>query len=53
LHSLVRQRIFALDAAAGAPYLGVTIVAALLAGCGLADRYLDGPVRRMLTRRLR
>jgi peptidoglycan/LPS O-acetylase OafA/YrhL len=35
---------------AGAPYLGVAVLAALLTGCWVVDRYVDMPVRRQLSR---
>jgi peptidoglycan/LPS O-acetylase OafA/YrhL len=34
----------------GAPYSGVALLAVLLAGCWLVDRYIDMPVRRQLSR---
>lgn len=34
----------------GAPYLGVAVLAALLTGCWLVDRYIDMPIRRQLSR---
>jgi peptidoglycan/LPS O-acetylase OafA/YrhL len=34
----------------GAPYLGLAVLAALLVGCWLVDRYIDIPVRRRLGR---
>jgi peptidoglycan/LPS O-acetylase OafA/YrhL len=36
--------------AAGAPYLGVAVLAALLMGCWLIDRFIDMPIRRQLSR---
>jgi peptidoglycan/LPS O-acetylase OafA/YrhL len=33
-----------------APYLGIAVLALLLAGCWLVDRYIDVPVRRQLSR---
>jgi peptidoglycan/LPS O-acetylase OafA/YrhL len=35
---------------AGAPYSGVAVLAVLLTGCWLVDRYLDMPIRRQLSR---
>jgi peptidoglycan/LPS O-acetylase OafA/YrhL len=45
-------RFFAGDAGvgAGAPYLGFAVLAVLLTGCWLVDRYFDMPVRRRLSR---
>jgi peptidoglycan/LPS O-acetylase OafA/YrhL len=45
-------RFFAGDAGvgAGAPYLGIAVLAALLTGCWLVDRYIDMPIRRYLSR---
>jgi peptidoglycan/LPS O-acetylase OafA/YrhL len=37
---------------AGAPYLGVVVMAVLLTGCWLVDKYFDMPVRRHLSRTL-
>jgi peptidoglycan/LPS O-acetylase OafA/YrhL len=34
----------------GAPWLGVTVLAVLLIGCWLVDRFFDMPARRMLNR---
>jgi peptidoglycan/LPS O-acetylase OafA/YrhL len=34
----------------GAPYMGVGVLAFLLAGCWLIDRYIDMPIRRQLSR---
>jgi peptidoglycan/LPS O-acetylase OafA/YrhL len=34
----------------GAPYMGFAVVAFLLAGCWLLDRYIDMPIRRQLSR---
>ncbi len=34
----------------GAPWLGVAVLAALLAGCWLVDRFVDMPIRRQLNR---
>jgi peptidoglycan/LPS O-acetylase OafA/YrhL len=34
----------------GAPYLGLAVLAFLLAGCWLIDRYFDMPIRRQLSR---
>jgi peptidoglycan/LPS O-acetylase OafA/YrhL len=34
----------------GAPYLGFAVLAVLLAGCWLVDRYMDMPIRRYLSR---
>jgi peptidoglycan/LPS O-acetylase OafA/YrhL len=48
LHSMSRHRVLGADAASAAPYLGVAIVAILLTGCWLIDRYVDSPVRRLL-----
>jgi peptidoglycan/LPS O-acetylase OafA/YrhL len=36
----------------GAPYAGLAILAALLIGCWLVDRFFDVPVRRLLARML-
>lgn len=38
------------DGNIGAPYLGVAVLVALLTGCWLVDRYLDNPIRRLLSR---
>jgi peptidoglycan/LPS O-acetylase OafA/YrhL len=35
---------------AGAPYLGVAVLAVLLTGCWLVDRHFDMPIRRQLSR---
>jgi peptidoglycan/LPS O-acetylase OafA/YrhL len=35
---------------AGAPYLGVAVLALLLTGCWLVDRYFDTPIRGFLNR---
>lgn len=35
---------------AGAPYLGVAVLAVLLTGCWLVDRYIDMPIRCQLSR---
>lgn len=35
---------------AGAPYLGAAVLAVLLTGCWLVDRYFDMPIRRRLAR---
>ena len=35
---------------AGAPYLGLAVMAVLLTGCWLVDKYFDMPVRRQLSR---
>jgi peptidoglycan/LPS O-acetylase OafA/YrhL len=35
---------------AGAPYLGIAVLAVLLTGCWLVDRYFDMPIRRYLGR---
>jgi peptidoglycan/LPS O-acetylase OafA/YrhL len=47
-------RLFARGAAegAGAPYLGIAVLAGLLTGCWLVDRYVDMPIRRQLSRRV-
>jgi len=42
-------RIFA-GGGIGAPFLGVAVLAVLLAGCWLVDRYIDMPIRRQLSR---
>ena len=34
----------------GGPYLGVAVLAILLTGCWLIDRYIDMPIRHQLTR---
>jgi peptidoglycan/LPS O-acetylase OafA/YrhL len=34
----------------GAPYIGLAILAVLLIGCWLIDRYYDAPIRRQLSR---
>jgi peptidoglycan/LPS O-acetylase OafA/YrhL len=34
----------------GAPYLGIAVLALLLIGCWLVDRYVDMPIRRRLNR---
>jgi len=34
----------------GAPYLGLAVLALLLLGCWLIDRYFDAPIRRQLSR---
>jgi peptidoglycan/LPS O-acetylase OafA/YrhL len=34
----------------GAPYLGIAVLALLLVGCWLVDRYIDMPIRRQLSR---
>jgi peptidoglycan/LPS O-acetylase OafA/YrhL len=34
----------------GTPYLGIAVVAVLLAGCWSVDRIIDAPIRRLLTR---
>jgi peptidoglycan/LPS O-acetylase OafA/YrhL len=35
---------------AGAPYLGIAVLAVLLTGCWLVDRHIDMPIRRKLSR---
>jgi peptidoglycan/LPS O-acetylase OafA/YrhL len=34
----------------GAPYLGLAVLAIILIGCWLVDRYIDMPIRRQLSR---
>jgi peptidoglycan/LPS O-acetylase OafA/YrhL len=53
LNGMIRRHVFGANNVLGAPYLGATILAALLTGCWLVDRYFDSPVRRHLTRILR
>jgi peptidoglycan/LPS O-acetylase OafA/YrhL len=53
LNSEIRHHVFSATDPVGTPYLGATILAALLTGCWLVDRYFDSPVRRHLTGVLR
>ena len=50
LNSAIRHFSGRTGGGVGAPYLGVTVLAFLLAGCWLVDRYLDIPIRRQLSR---
>jgi peptidoglycan/LPS O-acetylase OafA/YrhL len=53
LNSAIQHHVFGANDPVGTPYLGATILAALLTGCWLVDRYFDSPVRRHLTGILR
>jgi peptidoglycan/LPS O-acetylase OafA/YrhL len=50
LNSASRYFAGSAGASAGAPYLGVAVLAVLLAGCWLADEHIDMPIRRRLSR---
>jgi len=43
------RRLYHGDTSGGAPYVGIVVLAALLGGCWLVDRYYDSPVRRRLS----
>jgi len=50
LNSVARSWAGDAGVSAGAPYLGIIVLAMLLTGCWLIDRYLDLPIRRHLNR---
>jgi peptidoglycan/LPS O-acetylase OafA/YrhL len=50
MNSTARAFAGAAGVAAAAPYLGVTVLALLLTGCWLVDRYIDMPIRGQLSR---
>lgn len=50
LASILNSATRFLKAGSGAPYLGFAVLAFLLTGCWLIDRYFDMPVRRQLSR---
>jgi peptidoglycan/LPS O-acetylase OafA/YrhL len=50
LNSQTRFRGSGTGIAVGAPYMGVAVLALLLAGCWLVDRHVDMPIRRRLSR---
>jgi peptidoglycan/LPS O-acetylase OafA/YrhL len=50
LNSVTRYWSGSIGMGVSAPWLGVAVLAALLAGCWLVDRYFDSPVRRQLSR---
>jgi peptidoglycan/LPS O-acetylase OafA/YrhL len=50
LNSAIRHFTGDAHEGAGAPYLGLMVLALLLLGCWLVDRYIDMPIRRRLSR---
>ena len=50
LNSASRAFSGGLGVSAGAPYLGLAVLAVLLTGCWLVDRHFDMPIRRWLSR---
>jgi peptidoglycan/LPS O-acetylase OafA/YrhL len=50
LSSILNSATLFFAAGTGAPYMGLAVLAFLLAGCWLIDRYIDMPIRRRLSR---